>query len=113
MPGTHPRNAKIGVTWRCGATCRGSDDERLTVEHDVALGRWRFDGISIWPDNRPGLDAVEAINMRKHATPARTLARRREVVQLAQEAADVQGWTLTADERTMIEAFAGDRETAR
>lgn len=105
MPGTHPRNAKFGVTWRCGATRRGIDDARLATAHHVALGRWRFDGISVWPDDRPGLDAVEAINARKHATPARTLARRREVVQRAREAADVQGWTLTADERNMLEAF--------
>src|SRR5450759_1767624 len=106
MPGGHPRNAKIGVTWRCGASRRDSDAARLTAEHDVALGRWRFDGISVWPDDRPGLDAVEAINARKHATPARTLARRREVVERAREAADVQGWTLTADERAMLDAFA-------
>jgi hypothetical protein len=32
-------------------------------------------------------------------------ARRRETVERVQEAANAMGWTLTADERTMIEAF--------
>jgi len=130
MPGTHPRNAKLSVRWSCAPAHPSTEvvhhagaprpyrlisppnDARLRVHH-VADGRQRFDAISVRADDRPGRDAVSAIQARKRTTPARTLARRREVVQLAQEAADVQGWTLTADERTMIEAFAGDRETAR
>ena len=106
MPGTHPRNARLGVTWRCGAECRGSDDDARLTAFYMAHGRERCDVISVWPDDLPRLDAVSGNNARKHATPARTLARRREVVERAREAADVQGWTLTADERTMLDAFA-------
>jgi len=73
--------------------------------HHVADGRQRFDAISVRADDLPGRDAVSAIQARKRTTPARTLARRREVCRLAREAADVLGWTLTADERAMIEAF--------
>ena len=122
MPGTHPRNAKLSVRWCAPAHpstevvhFAGSprpyrlishpNDARLRVHH-VADGRQRFDAISVRADDRPGRDAVSAIQARKRTTPARTLARRREVVQRAREAAQALGWVLTADERTMLDAFA-------
>jgi len=123
MPGTHPRNAKLSVRWSCGPAHPSTEvvhfagsprpyrlisppnDARLRVHH-VADGRQRFDAISVRADDRPGRDAVSAIQARKRTTPARTLARRREVVQLANEAAQALGWVLTADEGAMLDAFA-------
>jgi hypothetical protein len=106
MPGGHTRNARLSVS-------QGTREWYVHWGHDRArLSRDRMDSpsdrldfISVVADDLPGRDAVYTIMSRKYETPARTLARRRETVQRAQEAADVQGWTLTADERTMLEAF--------
>jgi len=123
MPGTHPRNAKLSVRWSCGPAHPSTEvlqtagaprpyrlisppnDARLRAHH-VADGRQRFDAISVRADDMPGRELARSIMARKRTSPARTLARRREVVQLANEAAQALGWTLTADERTMLDAFA-------
>jgi hypothetical protein len=102
MPGQHTRNAGLGYSPRTAA-----DHARLgTTEPRL----WLFqpdgtDGICFVADDEPGLDAVKAIHARKYTSPARTLARRREVVERAQEAAQALGWVLTAGEQAMLEAF--------
>ena len=103
MPGKHTRNAGLGYSPRTAADHArlGTGEPRLSLFQPDGS-----DGIVFVADDRPGLDAVKTIYARKYAAPARTLARRREVAQRAREAADVQGWTLTADERTMLDAFA-------
>ena len=109
MPGGHTRNAGLGVfmhTADSEAAARwGWDMTRLTLERIKSGGR-DFDAISVLADDLPGRDAARAIAARKRTTRARTLARRRDTVQRAQEAAQAMGWTLTADERKMLDAFA-------
>jgi hypothetical protein len=79
---------------------RGRDTTRLSLER---LGK--RDALCFLADDKSGRDAVRAIMARKHTTRARTLARRRETVDRAHEAAQALGWELTADERTMLEGF--------
>ena len=102
MPGTHTRKASLGVNWSTApeAARHGHDTTRLAVER---IGG--SDVISFLADDLQGRDAVAAIMARKRTTRARTLARRRDTVQRAQEAARALGWVLTAEERTMLEAF--------
>ena len=106
MPGAHTRNAKLGVNWSTApeAARWGRDMTRLTAER-ITCGGEDFDAISFLADDLQGRDAVAAIMARKRTTRARTLARRQDTVQRAQEAAQALGWVLTADERTMLEAF--------
>ena len=110
MPGTHPRNAKLGVFMHTAdseeAARWGWDTTRLRVEHITCSGG-DFDAISVLADDLPGRDAARAIAARKRTTRARTLARRRDTVQRAQEAAQALGWVLTADERTMPRGVLG------
>ena len=108
MPGTRPRNASLGIFMHTADSERaarlGWDMTRLTVDHNGCDGK-EFDTIDVLADDLPGRDAVRAIVARKRTTRACTLARRRDTVQRAQEAAQAMGWTLTADERKMLEAF--------
>lgn len=113
MPGTHPRNAGLvgGGSTAAEAARHGHDTQRLSIWHNAKCGRQNFDAIRLLADDEPGRVAVLAMVRRRYATRARTLARRRETVQRAQEAADALGWTLTADERDMLESFVQGRET--
>ena len=103
MPGGHPRNAGLGYSGRTAADHRrqGTSEPRLSLFHGGGT-----DGISFCADDEPGFDVVKTIYARKYATPARTLARRRETVQRAQETAQALGWVLTPEERAMLEGFA-------
>ncbi|MFA4929874.1 MAG: hypothetical protein WC558_15265 [Patulibacter sp.] len=74
--------------------------QRLELHH-VDAGREHFDGILVRPDDRAAVAKIA----RRATTPGRTLARRREVVERARKAADLQGWTLTAEEQAMLRAF--------
>ena len=82
----------------------GWDTTRLRVEHIKCSGE-DYDAITMLADDLPGRDAARAIAKRKRTTRARTLARRRDTVQRAQEAAQALGWVLTAEERAMLSAF--------
>jgi hypothetical protein len=108
MPGTHPRNAKLTGFMHTAdsevAARWGWDMTRLRVRR-IECGREDFDAISLLADDEPGREAVQAIQARERTTRARTLARRRDTVERAQEAADAMGWTLTEDERAALEAF--------
>lgn len=109
MPGTHPRNASLGIFMHTAdsenAARLGWEMTRLTVDHNGCDGK-EFDTIDFIADDLPGRDAVMAIVARKRTTRARTLARRRDTVERAQEAAQALGWVLTADEQAMLADFA-------
>ena len=102
MSGGHTRNAGLGYNTRTAAdhARRGTSEPRLSLFQPAGT-----DAISFVADDEPGLDAVKAIHARKYAAPSRTLARRRETVMRAREAADAMGWVLTADERQILADF--------
>lgn len=105
MPGGHPRNAKLGVNMSTAPEAARWGRDLTRLRRDALDGGEHFDFISFLADDEPGRDAVRAIVERGAATRGRTLARRRETVERAQEAAQALGWVLTDDERAMLAAF--------